>query len=350
MTPVISIIIPNYNGSRTIGKCLESVFAYGCGDCEVIVVDDRSMDDSLAVIRKFPCKLVQLERNKGAAAARNAGANSSSGDFLFFMDADCLLTADTLPTIRKHLKNMSKDMVIGGTYTPIPADPDFFSFFQSVFINYFETKRGVNADYLAAHALLIQSSTFNKIGGFDETFVTVIEDVEFCHRLRRAGYRLVMDPDFQVRHIFGFSLFKSLRNASRKTRYWTLYSLANKDLLADSGTASRELKFNGFAWGVAAASVLASVITYAAGYLAPIPLLWGCSVIINRGLIKSFYKTGGAMFACKAGIYYTAVYPAAVWAGFFQGIIQYRKSMKLRAKNKSEATRESIQPRINSDE
>ena len=83
-----------------------------------------------------------------------------------------------------------------------------------------------------------------KSGGFKENFLPILEDVEFSHRLRRTGFKLTMNPEILVRHIFNFTLIKSLKNAFRKSLYWTIYSLKNKDLLTDSGTASIELKFN----------------------------------------------------------------------------------------------------------
>ena len=244
----ISIIIPNYNGGRTINGCLESIFAVQDDGIEVIVVDDRSDDGSRDIIRAYPCRLIAREQRSGAAAARNAGAAQSRGEVLFFIDADCRLMQDTLPVLRKSLDKYPAGTVIGGTYTPMPADAGFFSRFQSVFINYSETKNSAHPDYIASHAMAVPADTFRLAGGFPEHFLPILEDVEFSHRLRRKGVRLVMDPDLQVRHQFDFTLGKSLRNAARKTRYWIEYSLTNKDLLSDSGTASIEMKINGIAW------------------------------------------------------------------------------------------------------
>jgi glycosyltransferase involved in cell wall biosynthesis len=319
----ISIIIPNFNGSRTIGKCLESIFAFNDDDREVIVVDDCSEDGSLDIIRKYPCRLIQLEKHAGASAARNAGAFSSKGDVLFFIDADCLLKEETLLIIRNHLSAQPADVVIGGTYTPVPQDPGFFSQFQSAFINYFETKNSGNPDYLATHALVIHAGTFKKLGGFTENFLPILEDVEFCHRLRRAGYRLMMDPDLQVRHIFNHSFVRSIRNAVRKTRYWIVYSLVNRDLFADSGTASREIKLSGVAWLATAVLAFLSFVSGQRGFLIPLPLLWASGIFVNRYLFKAFYKAGGAFFAFMAGMYYVIVYPAAVWTGAVRGAVQY---------------------------
>ena len=319
----ISIIIPNYNGSRTINGCLGSVLAHKDDNSEVIVVDDGSDDGSRDIIQSYPCKLVFLEKRSGAATARNAGAAASKGEVLFFIDADCHLTPDTLPVLRKCLDRYSAGTVIGGTYTLMPVDPGFFSKFQSVFINYSETKRNAHPDYIAAHAMAVPADTFRGAGGFPEHFRTVIEDVEFSHRLRRSGVRLVMAPDLQVRHQFDFTLARSLRNAAKKTRCWIEYSLSNKDLFADSGTASIEMKVNGIAWLLSVLAMILYMTLDRPGLLlvAPFPVL--VSLVASRRLLAAFLRAGGLGFALAAGFYYCAVYPAAVWVGTLQGAWKY---------------------------
>jgi glycosyltransferase involved in cell wall biosynthesis len=323
MNQMISIIIPNYNGSRTIGICLDSIFVHDDPGYEVIVVDDCSDDRSREIIRKYPCKLIELKQRSAASAARNAGAFSCTGDILFFIDADCILKDDSLSVVRKHLAMQPHDRVIGGTYTPMPYDQGFFNAFQSVFVNFFETKNSSSPDYLAAHALVIHASIFKQIGGFRENFLPILEDVEFCHRLRKAGYSLMVAPDLQVRHVFNFSFKKSLRNAIRKTRYWVEYSLMNRDLFADSGTSSREIKINGGVW---LATLLLMFLAGASGWqsmLIPLPLLWTANMYLNRQLFRAFHAAGGVKFAFLAGMYYGVVYPAALWMGAGRGFFQY---------------------------
>jgi len=106
--------------------------------------------------------------------------------------------------------------------------------------------------------MAIHTAEFLASGGFDEQFLPILEDVEFCHRLRRAGYRLLMDPRVLVRHSFGFGFLGSLRNAARKVRFWARYSLGNRDLFADSGTASRGLKAAGALAGLCWVSLAAA--------------------------------------------------------------------------------------------
>lgn len=323
MNSPISIIIPIRNAASTIGHCLDSIFSSADGRIEVIVVDDNSTDGSIVIIEKFPVRLIRLERHVGASAARNIGARNSSGPVLFFIDADCLLRKDTLALVRKTVADHGANFVIGGTYTREPRDPGFFSLFQSVFINYFETKRANDPDYIATHALVIDAAVFRKSGGFPEDFLPIIEDVEFSHRLRRAGYRLLMDPAIQVRHIFNFTLRRSLGNAFKKARYWTQYSLANRDLLADSGTASRELKVNVFACLFCCAVLGLWFTTREASFLYTLPMIAGVNLFINRGLIRAWYETGGTLFAILATSYYTTLYALVVGAGAFRGLVEY---------------------------
>ncbi len=327
MNPVISIIIPNYNGSRTIGACLDAVYQYKDSECEVIVVDDCSEDSSCEIIGRYPCRLIRLSDRKGAAAARNAGARSSSGKLLFFIDADCLLKEDTIAAAREQLSRHGPRTIIGGTYTPQSADPGFFSLYQSAFINYYETKNSADPDYIATHAMIIYAETFRSAGGFREDFLPILEDVEFSHRLRSAGYAMLVDPGIQVRHIFNFNAMRSLGNAARKTEFWLVYSFRNRDLLADSGTASREVKLTGILWLSFVAVVLASLLINTSILIPSCIVFSGVGFLMNRRLFRAFRKAGGLLFACQASAYHLLVYPAGIWLGTVRAV---RRHIQLR--------------------
>lgn len=329
MEKSISIIIPNYNKSATIGRCLEAVFASDYSNFEVVVVDDCSTDNSIEIIRQFPCKLIQLNRYSGASKARNTGAKSSTGEILFFIDADCLLQQNTLTLVNSAFKKYGNgSAIIGGTYTRIPYDDNFFSTFQSIFVNYSETKKE-EPDYIATHAMIIDSEVFNKSRGFSEDFLPILEDVEFSRRLRRAGYKLVMDTDIQVQHIFNFTLMKSLKNAFRKSMFWTIYSMKNSDLFKDSGTASAELKINVAAYFLVLLLAALSSTFKNASFLIPLPFAFIFNLFINRKFLKSLYETKGLSFAITAALYYTMLYPLAVGAGAFAGMVRYLWSFLL---------------------
>ncbi len=323
MTPRVSIIIPNRNGSATIGRCLEAALASRYADFEVIVVDDDSADGSVDIIGRFPCRLVRLTEHCGAAQARNVGARHSQGEVLFFTDADCLVNADALQHVMKALASAPVGTVVGGTYTRRPADDRFFSRFQSVFIHYSETKNLSSPDYVATHAMAMTAETFHRAGGFKESLRPMLEDVEFSHRVRRRGGRLVMNPRLQVRHVFGFSMVGSLRNAWRKSMHWTMYSLRNKDLFKDSGTASLELKTNVGLYFLNLLLFTLYVVTARGGWLVLLAGSVLANIVVNRGLLRAFVHANGAWFSLWATAYYLGVYPLPVGIGAMTGVTRW---------------------------
>ena len=325
MADLVSIVIPVRNGAATIARCLKAALASRYECFEVIVVDDGSDDRSVEIIKTFPCTLVQLPRHAGTSSARNTGACHSHGDILFFTDADCLLNEDTLAIAVATLSAAGRDVVLGGTYTMEPADDRFFSAFQSVFVNHAESRDRDNPDYIAAHAMVLYADAFESSGGFDEDFLPILEDVDFSHRLRSTGYRLIMNPGIQVRHLFDYSLSDSVCNGFRKSRFWTIYSIHNRDLLADSGTASRALKLDVIALFGSVLAVLLVLATGNAWFFVIIAVLMALNITVNRELLQGFYRARGMAFAFAATAYYLLVYPLVVGAGGLAGLLSYRR-------------------------
>ncbi len=323
MGPLISIIVPNHNGAATLDHCLKAAFASDYDKFEVVVVDDCSDDTSREIIAAYPCSLIRLPRRAGAAVARNTGAAHSKGEVLFFIDADCLLEPDALARAARAMAGHGSGTAIGGTYTLRPFDPGFFNLFQSAFIHHAETRNPDRPDYIASHALVINSETFKKSSGFPETFMPIIEDVEFSHRLRKMGVKLVMEPKILVRHIFNFNLLSSLKNGFRKSWHWTRYSLHNRDLTADSGTASRELKSAVLAWFTSLCLLVTALITGEPAWLLPLALVIPAALLLNRGQLAAFYRAGGPGFLLQATGYYFLLYPVPVASGGLTGVIHY---------------------------
>lgn len=321
MAHLISVIVPNHNGAATIEHCLEAVHGSKYDHFEVIVVDDCSDDDSVSIIKKFPCQLIKLTEHAGASKARNIGALHSRGEILFFTDADCVLNRDALATATLSLASHGHDTIIGGTYTAKPFDPGFFNSFQSIFIHYSETKNHDRPDYIATHALIMNRSLFDKNGGFAEEFMPILEDVEFSHRLLKKGLRLYIDPHVLVRHIFNFSLISSITNGFRKAKYWTAYSIRNKDLLADSGTASVELKSNVISFLIFLTLIITGFFLRQPALFIASAVILSLNIFINRNLFRAFYKTEGLLFLFSACLYYMFIYAAVVATGALAGVI-----------------------------
>jgi glycosyltransferase involved in cell wall biosynthesis len=98
MTPLVSILIPAYNTERWVGQAIESALAQTWPNKEIILVDDGSTDGTLNVAQRFESANVKIlaQVNQGASAARNKAFRASTGDFIQFLDADDLLSAEKI--------------------------------------------------------------------------------------------------------------------------------------------------------------------------------------------------------------------------------------------------------------
>lgn len=112
-----SIIIPVYNVEEYIEKCISSVLNQDFDDYEIIVVDDETPDNSMAIVQRFanefPEKIKIIhQKNKGLGGARNTGAAEASGDYLVFLDSDDYLSENMLKEVNDCLEKEPTDMLI----------------------------------------------------------------------------------------------------------------------------------------------------------------------------------------------------------------------------------------------
>lgn len=83
----VSVIIPCYNRAHTVGRAIESALGQGYDPLQIVVADDESSDDSVAVASRYPVTVIAC-RHAGAAATRNAGVAAATGEYIAFLDAD----------------------------------------------------------------------------------------------------------------------------------------------------------------------------------------------------------------------------------------------------------------------
>ncbi|MHB1360969.1 MAG: glycosyltransferase family 2 protein [Thermoleophilia bacterium] len=333
--PKVSVVIPIYNGAGSITPVMEALFKSTYGNFEAVVIHDCSTDNSGEVLDRlagqYDFRLFEFPENRGVSKARNEGARRAKGEVILFIDADCIIRSDTIERCVRALQK-GESICVGGAYTCDAWDQDFFSNFQSLYIHHVETKVE-HPDYIATHCMAIWKKTYDEFGGFKEDYfighAASVEDVELSHRLIRAGHQLSRPADIQVQHIFGFSFSKSIRNAVKKSKYWTMYSLHRRDVMKDSGAASHELKVNVGTQTINVCLVAAAAVTRSWWPLMGVMFLYGVNTAVSYNLLRLIKQERGWWFLIRAMGYYQFVYPFAVAYGAFMGILKYIWEVKL---------------------
>jgi hypothetical protein len=106
----VSILINNYNYARYVGRAIDSALAQSWRDCQIVVVDDGSTDDSWQEIQRFRGRVSMLRQdNGGQGAAYNAGWQHAEGEFVLFLDADDLLDPGAIEQAMKAVQRVERD-------------------------------------------------------------------------------------------------------------------------------------------------------------------------------------------------------------------------------------------------
>jgi glycosyltransferase involved in cell wall biosynthesis len=212
-TPVVSVIIPTYNRPSSLQICLESLFEQDADSSsfEVIVVNDGGSDIT-HVIESFTffTGLRQiLQTNAGPASARNHGARLASGTFLAFLDDDCTPRPDWISSIIRHAQ---KGTLIGGKVIN-RLDNNLFAETCQTLIDFLYLHLAGSSDlFFTSNNLIIASSDFQRIGGFDTGFRTSAgEDRELCIRAERRGLELIHIPEIRIGHSHDMDLMHYMK-------------------------------------------------------------------------------------------------------------------------------------------
>lgn len=172
--PLVSIVIPTYNSSRTIGQCLESVRRQTYKNIETIVCDNFSEDDTVDIARRYLPRV--LFKGRERAAQKNFGAKHAGGDILYFIDSDFVLERDT---IQRCVQSIGKAEAVVTTNRSIG---------NGLWAKSIAYKRELLArEESVIAARFIRKESFLKVGGFDEELV-MGEDIDLHRRLVEAGF------------------------------------------------------------------------------------------------------------------------------------------------------------------
>lgn len=224
----LSIVIVNWNTAQLLAQCLESVYAYPPeGDFEVLVVDNASTDNSVAVIRQqFPqARLIENRENVGFARANNQAIRQSAGEYVLLLNPDTEVKPGALESLLQFMQTrpragaagawvLNPDGSLQTSCYPAPTlAREFWRLFHldklwpygSYNMSDWETTRPREVDILLGACLLLRRDALDEIGLLDENYFIYSEEVDLCYRLQRAGWKLFWAPQAQVIHYGGQS-------------------------------------------------------------------------------------------------------------------------------------------------
>ncbi len=178
-----SVIIPAYNEAKYISRVLSALAQQSFKDFEIIVKDGLSRDSTVGVARKST-KKVFSKQDSSAADARNQGASYARGEILVFIDADTLLSPDTLARFSSLLDNQK---VVGASCRKVPLSSSILDRVLYEFVN-FSTWFGSVMRVGGAHGnlMLIRRTAFEAVGGFNPDII-VAEEQELVRKALRFG-------------------------------------------------------------------------------------------------------------------------------------------------------------------
>ena len=197
--PLVSFVIPVFNGERDIARCLCSIqhLHFLPEAYEVIVIDNGSTDRTPDIVRElgFNCLVIP---NVHVSALRNCGATKAQGDYLAFVDADMELTPDWLQNGLAVFKD--RQVVGSGCFPDIPPDATWVQRTWAVLHRrgrYCESQP-TPVQWLGAANLIVRRDVFLDVGGFNESLKTT-EDVDLCYRLGQHG-TILYNPAMEAVH------------------------------------------------------------------------------------------------------------------------------------------------------
>lgn len=229
----LSILIVNYNTCQLTVDCLHSVMASKTEyDYEVIVIDNNSKDESVETIRSlFPqVTLITNSDNVGFAKANNQGMNIAQGRYILLLNSDTIVLEDTLQTMldfmdlnpmtgasgcKVILPDGSLDKACKRGF-PTPSASFYYAFglsklfpskpkFNQYQLGYLDPDQEYPVDCLVGAFMMVRRETIEQVGGLDEQFFMYGEDIDWCYRIKEAGWGIHYYPLTHIIHLKGGS-------------------------------------------------------------------------------------------------------------------------------------------------
>jgi glycosyltransferase involved in cell wall biosynthesis len=180
----VSVIIPCFRQAHLLGEAIESVLTQSYPHFEIVVVDDGSPDDPIQIVKRYSSVRYLRQDNRGVACARNAGIQTSTGEYLVFLDADDRLLPDHLRTNLKAFQEHPDAGLVCGDYRWFGAEGTWHVHDCRPSPDHYATL--LRRNFIGPpHVCMFKRQIIHKIGGFRKD-VTSSEDQELYLRIARA--------------------------------------------------------------------------------------------------------------------------------------------------------------------
>ena len=254
---MISIIIINYNVSKYLKSCIESIYDSDIkSQFEIIVIDNNSTEsldaDLLLNNKKNQVKFIKLDDNMGFAGAANYAIRKSSGSEILLLNPDTLVDKNTVQLLADYITGNTDVGVVGckvifpsGKYqlsskrhfptigvilTKLFKLDRLFSknqYFGKYNYTYLNHDDFADVDSISGACMMFRKEMFENIGRFDENFFLYFEDTDFCYRILKKQYKVVYNPNCKIVH-YKRESFKNSNLSVNLEFYKSLYIFYNK--------------------------------------------------------------------------------------------------------------------------
>ncbi|MGL5080412.1 MAG: glycosyltransferase family 2 protein [Microcoleaceae cyanobacterium] len=294
----LSVVIPVYNGGSKFNRCLQSLTRSALMPLEVIVVADGDTDGSRDAARQFGARVICLAESGGPARARNLGAKAAKGDIVLFIDADVEVHSNTIDQVAAAFAEDSELNALIGSYDDQPGANNFLSQYRNLLHHYTHQISSQQASTFWGACGAIRRATFLAVGGFDEKYrLPCIEDIELGYRIKRAGYRIDLRKDIQVKHLKEWRPISMLRaDFFYRALPWTALLLRDRQFSNDLNLQYSSRLSVVLVYAAIGALILAILVPQ---NLVVASILGIVLLTLNAPVYQFFYEKRGLLFMAR---------------------------------------------------
>jgi GT2 family glycosyltransferase/radical SAM superfamily enzyme YgiQ (UPF0313 family)/16S rRNA G966 N2-methylase RsmD len=235
----VSMYVPCYNAGQYLDRCLNAIQKQTYPIEEILLIDDGSTDNSLAIAQNYPVRIIRHEKNLGLAAARNTALKHAVGDFIATVDSDVEAAPDWL---EKLMAGFAHEAIagVGGKLLEAKTVCSVDQWRATHMKQHWGDERALNPDFLYGANNVFRAHVLRGVGGYDASLRSNYEDCTMSECLKEKGHALLYEPSAVARHLRTDSLHSVL------TTYWRWLSpqYQQKGCYQDIDTLQPKLRDN----------------------------------------------------------------------------------------------------------